>query len=322
MLLKIKTRFVGGVVLARIIVVGSINMDIVTMMDRFPLPGETVRGKETMFNVGGKGANQAVAAALAGSDVIFVAAVGGDAFADTILCGLKKFGIKTDYVLRKPGISGLAIITVDAHGQNSIVVTPGANECLTYDDIHRLEYLFEEASALLVQNEISWDITLCAIDIARRRGVPVWLNPAPALRIDPEQFHKIDVIILNETEITEITGCIASDGSMMDRAVSKLLAAGIREVILTMGDKGCRYYSIDGTKFNIPAYQVEAVDTTAAGDAFIGAYSHAANSGYSTKDALNFASAGAAIAVTRKGAQSSMATKNEISIFLSEHERT
>lgn len=290
------------------------------MVDHHPLPGETVHGGSTTFMSGGKGANQAVAASRQGSHVVMVGAVGNDMFADELLSDMKGYGIDAECVIRKAGNSGLAFISVDARGENTIVLASGANGKLSPDDVQKSFHVFDEADVLLLQNEIPWETNVAAIHEARRRGIPVWLNPAPAIHLAKEQLQWIDVLVLNETELASMTGQGATNSGINMDAASELVSDGVSEVILTLGVKGCHYISKAGVSFHVPAFPVHALDTTAAGDAFIGAYAAIATSGGTIQEALTSASAAAAITVTRRGAQTSIPSREEVEAFLRERE--
>jgi ribokinase len=302
--------------LARIVVVGSINMDIVNTIERHVRPGETIHSFGTSYSAGGKGANQAVAAARAGGDVILIGAVGSDEFAATLLSGLKRSGVGTDTVIRKPGHSGLAFINVDRRGENTIVLSRGANGEFAPADVEPFLGSFDGAAILLLQNEIPWETTVYAIREARDRRVQVWLNPAPARRLSSGELAMLDVLVLNETEAEHMTGVAVADEETARRAAGSLLAEGVPEVILTLGEQGCLYVSANGEREHVSALAVAAVDTTAAGDTFIGACAAACAAGKTMRDALHFASAAAALTVMRRGAQSSIPDRKEIQALL------
>lgn len=306
--------------MSRVVVIGSVNMDVVTTVDHHPLPGETVHGEGTTFISGGKGANQAVAAARQGSRAIMIGAIGTDVFSDVLLSEIMGHGVNVEYVVRKPGASGVAFINVDARGENTIVLSSGANAQLSPADVRKSAHVFDDADVLLLQNEIPWETNAAAIHEARTRGVSVWLNPAPAMRLSREQLRSIDVLILNETELARMTGQATMDGQVDMDALSELVSAGVSEVIVTLGVRGCHYISKGPANFHIPAFPVHALDTTAAGDAFIGSYAAIATAGWTTQEALTFASAAAAITVTRRGAQASIPSREEVEVFLREHQ--
>jgi len=298
----------------RLVVIGSINMDLVSRVPDFPQPGETIHGQETAYFAGGKGANQAVAAARSGGNVAFVGAVGTDPFGRTLVDGLASHGIDTRFVMTKEGSSGLALITVNEAGENCIVLSGGSNRKFQPSDI--VPEQLADASAVLLQNEISWDTNVHAFRLCRSLGIPVIYNPAPAMKLPEEVYPLIHTLVVNETEASLIGGSSVEDAASARAAGAHFLSRGISRVIVTLGSKGCVYVSHD-EEWVIPSFPVKAVDTTAAGDTFIGAYAAAAmQHGLAVPDALRFASAAAAIAVTREGAQASIPTREETEAML------
>jgi len=304
-------------VVKKIVVVGSINMDLVTNVEAFPRPGETIHSLGVAYLPGGKGANQAVAAARSGASVRMVGAVGTDSFAQTLIDNLADSGVDTSGVLRKEGHSGLAVITVDRSGENHIVLAGGSNKAFGYGEIEgRIPW--DEAHAVLLQNEIDWSVTEAVMREAGRRGVPVWFNPAPALKLEPEVLGLIHTCILNETEIEVITGAKVSGADDAVPAAGRLLEAGVRQVVVTLGDKGCVWVGREGEPVHVPAFKVQAVDTTAAGDTFIGAMAAASCEGKPVPEALRYAAAASALAVTRHGAQASIPARDEVERLLAD----
>jgi ribokinase len=295
----------------KIVVVGSMNMDLVTTVAAFPKPGETIHSLGVGYFPGGKGANQAVAAARSGASVQMIGAVGTDSFAQTLIDNLAESGVDTSSILRKDGHSGLAVITVEQSGENQIVLAAGSNKAFTYEEIGPL-ITWDEAYAILLQNEINWETTVAVMKDAKQRGVPVWFNPAPALKLEESLLPLIHTCILNETEIELITGAKVSGAEDAVQAAKLLLDAGVTQVIVTLGDKGCVWVDRAGEPCHVPAFRVKAVDTTAAGDTFIGALASASCEGLPVPEALRFAVAASALAVTRQGAQASIPTKQEI----------
>lgn len=298
-----------------IVVVGSINMDLVTNVAAFPKPGETIHSLGVGYHPGGKGANQAVAAARSGARVQMVGAVGTDSFARTLIDNLAASGVDTDSILRKEGHSGLAVITVEQSGENHIVLAAGSNKAFTFEEIEG-RIAWDEAYAVLLQNEIDWETTVSVMRAAKRKGVPVWFNPAPALKLEPPVLSLIHTCILNETEIELITGVKVAGTEDAARAAGQLLEAGVTQVVVTLGDKGCVWVGPGGESCRVPAFRVKAVDTTAAGDTFIGALAAASCDGMPVTDALRRAAAASAIAVTRQGAQASIPTRQEVDAFM------
>lgn len=291
-------------------------MDIVSQVEKFPLPGETISSAATSFFPGGKGANQAVAAARAGAECVMIGAVGEDPFAQTLITSLQDNGISTSQVLRKQGTSGFAIITVNGEGENHIVLSEGANGQLTDKDAAAGYGEWSDIYAVLLQNEIPWETTLSVMNSASSRGSKVFYNPAPARAIPEHVFPLIDTLIINETEAAVVTGLTVNDASSAQAAAEVVMGKGTKNVIITLGVKGCFYQNKQGDTAAIPAFKVKPVDTTAAGDTFFGAFAAASADGSQAEQALTFAAAAAALAVTKEGAQASIPTKAEIEAFL------
>ncbi|MFC3885627.1 ribokinase [Bacillus songklensis] len=302
--------------MSNIVVIGSINMDVVNHVQKHPLPGETIKGWGTSYYPGGKGANQAVAAARAGGKVTMIGAVGNDSFGRSLSAALQKEGINTNYILEKEGTSGLAFITVDSFGENSIILSEGANGKVGISDLQKLSSIMKSADMLLLQNEIPWETTTHVFEEAQNSDTRVFFNPAPAFKVPEDVLPLIDVLILNETEVQVITGNEIRDVSQARLAAEQLSNEGVKEVVITLGKKGALYMNREGDNLYTPAFTVETVDTTAAGDTFIGAYAVASTAGQSIKESLQFASAASALSVTRRGAQSSIPNREEIQHFL------
>lgn len=299
----------------KLVVIGSINMDVVSNVEQFPRPGETIHSRGTSFFPGGKGANQAVAAASAGADCVMVGAVGLDPFGNTLVASLEERGVGVTSVLSKTGTSGMAIITVNEAGENYIVLSEGANGLLTEEDV-ATEVKWDGVYAVLLQNEIPWQTTQYVIQSANKAGVRVWLNPAPARKIPHDVLPLIDTLIVNETEAEVVSGLKVEDTASADAAAASIIGRGTSNVIITLGEQGCFYGNAQGERFTVPAFRVSPVDTTAAGDTFIGAYAAACTEGLETEEALQFATAAAALTVTRPGAQASIPSKEEILAFI------
>ncbi|RUS44970.1 ribokinase [Cohnella sp. AR92] len=300
--------------MGKIVIVGSINMDIVNEVVRFPEPGETIHGRGAAYHPGGKGANQAGAASQAGGEVVMVGAVGSDEFGKVLRSSLRELGVDTTHLKTKQGSSGLAFITVSDSGENQIILSAGSNGELTPDDISNGP--FECAAFALLQNEIPLEANLHAMKLCADRGIKVYYNPAPATTIPPEAFPLIDTIVVNETEAAVVSGLEVRTAVDAEAAAYKLRQAGASNVIVTLGGKGAYALDASGVSYQVPAFHVQALDTTAAGDTFIGSYVAAMADGLAVFDALRFASAAAAIAVTRQGSQSSIPTREEIVDFL------
>jgi len=300
----------------RIVVVGSSNTDMIIKAPRIPKPGETVIGGEFFTAAGGKGANQAVAAARAGGSVTFVARVGEDMFGRKAMEGFIAEGIETAHVHRDAEApSGVALIFVDESGENSIAVASGANARLTTEDVHAARDAIESADVLLTQLESPLDAVRAAVDVATEHGVKVVLNPAPAQPLGRSLLRKVSVLTPNETEAELLTGISVSDEDAAVAAAEALRAAGVDAVVITMGSRGAFVLESDHGEM-VPAFEVQAADTTAAGDVFSGALAVALTEGKSLPHAVRFANAAAALAVMKLGAQTSAPPRAEIDAFL------
>lgn len=297
-------------------VLGSINMDVVTLVKNHPITGETVKGWGTDYFCGGKGANQAVAAHLAGGNVTFIGAVGNDIFAKKIMENFDNIGLSTKHILYKNTNSGLAFITVNSQGDNNIVLSEGANAELSIKDVMGLQSIIDCSDILLLQNEIPWNTSSYAIEKAHEKGIKIILNPAPASNFDKKVLLLIDVLILNENEAEFLTGIDVHDFHSAKEAIKELIHYGVKEVILTLGVKGSIYLNKNGELVYTQSFKVKVADTTGAGDTFIGAFAAQIAAKETIKDSLKFATAAAAIAVMNKGAQLSIPRRNEINKFL------
>lgn len=301
---------------AAVVVVGSSNTDMIVRVDRLPRPGETVLGGEFLTAAGGKGANQAVAAARAGAQVIFIARVGMDELGAKVVAGLCADGIDVRHVTRdRAARSGVALIMVSKQGENSIAVASGANARLSPTHVRQAAGVFKRAGVLLVQLETSLATVAAAVDLARGAGVPVILNPAPALAVPDALLRKVDIITPNETEAELLTGIRVKGEASAARAAEALLRRGVPVVVLTMGGRGVLVASHAGRE-RIAAFAVDAIDTTAAGDVFSGTLAAALAAGHALGAAVRRACAAAALSVTRVGAQPSVPTRAEVERFL------
>jgi len=299
-----------------ILVVGSSNTDMVIRVPTIPRPGETVLGGEFTMAPGGKGANQAVAAARAGGRVTFVARVGDDVFGERAIANFQADGIDTRFVFRTPDApSGIALINVDGSGENSISVASGANALLSAGDIEKADEAFAAADIVLLQLETPMETVLAAAKKARVRGVPVILNPAPARPLDDDLLRLIAVLTPNELEAEFLTGMPVRDESGAREAAVRLRARGVVAVVITLGEGGA-YASSPKFEGFVPAFKVDPVDTTAAGDVFNAALAVALAEKEPMRASLRFASAAAALSVTRPGAQPSAPNRAEIGSFL------
>jgi ribokinase len=302
-----------------IVVVGSVNLDLVSTCQRLPSPGETVSGSSFKMFEGGKGANQAVAVARLGYPVAMVAKVGGDEFGTRLRVALKGAGVSIEHVSTARGVSsGVAMITADRRGQNTIVVVPGANGRLLPADLDQATALLRSAGMILAQLEIPIRTVEYLSRLAKKFRVPLMLDPAPAQPLPPKIFKSIAFLTPNETEAGSLCG---RDGMVIDCSNAKgiadqLLSKGPRNVILKMGKQGSYFSGQDAAGDFVPTFKVRAVDSTAAGDAFNGGLAVALLRGKDFTEAGRFASAVAALSVKQKGAQPSMPTIDQVNSFL------
>ncbi len=303
----------------KIVIVGSLNMDLVVRMPRIPRPGETLLGGVFKTFPGGKGANQAVAAARLGGKVTMIGCVGDDAFGREMRATLIQEGIDTTNILVHPeAATGVALIQVDAQGQNSIAVASGANFCLTSADVEKALQSIGEFEALVMPLETPLETVYAAAKIASQRGAQVLLNPAPAQVLERSLLELVDVLLPNEHEIALMTGIPLHTPADTHRAADRLLALGVKNLLVTLGSQGSALFDASGQQTLIPACPVQAVDTTAAGDCFVGALAVGLCEGQSLQDAAKFASAAAALSVTREGAQPSLPQRADVEQFLRE----
>jgi ribokinase len=300
----------------KIVVIGSSNVDFTMKMDRLPQPGETVTDARFLQTFGGKGANQAVAAARAGGEVWFAGCVGDDAFGALLGENLRQAGVRVDHLAEAAGVpSGAALVMVGGTGENLIAVAPGANYCLTPAMLPALEPLLRQAAMIVLQYEVLPETLNAAIDLAHTLGRAILFNLAPARPFDENRLSKISYLVLNESEAQSLCGFAVDTPARVAQAAEALLAKGARTVILTLGAAGV-YLASGNLRQHLPAFEVEAVDSTAAGDVFCGALAVALVEGQSLPEAARFASAAAAICVTRLGAQPSAPGRAEIDRFL------
>jgi ribokinase len=303
----------------KIVVIGSSNTDMIVKLKTLPKPGETVIGGHFSTASGGKGANQAVAAARAGGNVVFVCKVGSDSLGETALRNYSGEGIDIAHASIAEGEpSGVALIFVDEKGENSIAVASGANAKLLPEDILKIKQVIADADILLMQLEIPIETVEMAAEIAYEHKVKVILNPAPAQALSDDLLSKIALITPNETEAEILTGKTVIDSDDAERAAKMLLRKGVGTVIITMGAKGAYLYSED-IQGLLPAYSVQAADTTAAGDVFNGALAVSLADGNELDEAIKFATAASALSVTKSGAQPSIPNKDEITRFIKTH---
>jgi len=301
----------------KIVVIGSSNVDLLMKMDHLPEKGETVTDAEFFQVYGGKGANQAVAAARAGGNVVFVNCVGEDAYTPQMLQNYKDDGIDTSFVFQQKGIaSGHALIMIGGEGMNYLSVAPGANYQLTPQKIDEAMPIIDQAAVIVLQYEILEETLKYIIDLANEKSIPVLWNFAPARSFDLSYVPKVNILVLNEVEAGFLAEMKVDNQSDAEVAALKLIDQGVEKVIITLGKQGAFLMTKD-EKVSVTAFVVDAVDTTAAGDTFCGAYAVAMVEKKSLKECLQFASAAAAISVTRMGAQPSAPKRDEIDRFLS-----
>ena len=294
-----------------IVVVGSINMDLVVRAPHLPQPGETIIGSDFKTFPGGKGANQAVAAARLGGHVKMIGRVGNDAFGEQLLQTLRADRIDTTFVQRDTAApSGVALITVEEEGQNTIVVASGANARVTPDDVEAAAAAFAGASVLLLQLECPLPTVRHAIEVARRQQARVILNPAPSQPLDAQLLSQVDYLAPNQIELALLT-----QSDSLAEGVKRLKALGVKQVVVTLGGDGAAVFD-DEQAYQLAPHHVSVVDTTAAGDAFVGGFAVALVEGKSTRAAAEWGNAAGALAVTRAGAQPSLPSRAELERFV------
>ncbi|GIW77010.1 MAG: ribokinase [Phycisphaerae bacterium] len=296
---------------AKIVVIGSVNMDLVIECDRLPHPGETLTGQDCATIPGGKGANQAVAAARLGADVYMVGRIGDDTFGRVLRDGLEKNGVNTHYLKTTRGVSsGTAMIVVQKGGENSIILSPGANGKVTAKDVESALPVIRNADAVLLQLEIPTSAVLRAVKLCKKHGVMSVLDPAPAPVSGLSQgLYRVDIISPNETEAATI---LKGKNTTPEWITRRLLEEGAGHVVLKLGKRGSVHADRTGVMTHVKGFKIRPVDTTAAGDSFTAGLAVARAEGLSWADALRFANACGAIACTRFGAQPSLPRRNEV----------
>jgi ribokinase len=303
---------------ACVTVVGSLNMDLIARAPRIPQPGETILGGDFHTAPGGKGANQAVAAARLGAQVSMVGQIGDDLFGDSLLENLKAAKVDHTFVIRNAEApTGVALIMVGEAGQNSIVVASGANMCLSPSDVEAAEAAIADADVLLLQLEIPLDTVIRAAEVAHAHRVMVVLNPAPAHQLPETLLSLVDVLVPNESETALLTDMPVGNQVEAEAAAMALCELGIGTAILTLGERGALLAQPGGTEF-LPAFEVTPVDTTAAGDAFVGGFGVALAEGRSLPEAVRWGNAAGALATTKLGAQPSLPTRQVVKRLLAE----
>jgi len=298
-----------------ILVIGSANMDLVVSTERFPNPGETIFGKKFEMFPGGKGANQAMCCALLGSKTLFIGKMGNDDFSRRISKNLDKAGVELQHLLIDTEEStGTALITVDKSGENKIIVIPGSNMKLSHSDIEKKKNLFSQVKVVIAQLEIPLDTVVNAATLAKENDTTFILNPAPAQELPDKLFPLIDYLTPNETELEILSGMTISNETSIEKAAKILLKKGVKNVIVTIGEKGALLINNERKEI-FPANKVNVVDTTGAGDSFNGALAFALSNGEDIEKAIHLANLVASHCITKMGAQSSMPKLEEINIY-------
>lgn len=298
-----------------ILVIGSINADLVVQTPRFPQPGETISGDDLKIIPGGKGANQAVAAARQGVSVRMVGRVGNDSFGPELIDNLKQNDVDTSHIqIDSQAATGTAIIVVNSDGQNSIVLSPGSNGKVSSADVNSVA--FSDHKLVLLQLEIPFETVLYATQRGKESGLRVLLNPAPARSLPDELISLPDFLVPNETELSLLTGQAVTDITSAESAARTLLTRGAQNVIVTLGENGALIVT-SKQAIHVDTYKVNVVDTTAAGDAFIGGFASALLQNKSLEESVRYACACGALATTRFGAQPSLPTKEEVERIMS-----
>ncbi len=298
-----------------VLVVGSSNMDLVVTVKKFPDPGETIFGNRFEMFPGGKGANQAVCAARLGCKTTFIGKMGNDNFNEKLSQTMIESGVDlSNLFVDQKEHTGTALITVEGSGQNQIIVISGSNMKLTPEDIESKSFLFEEAAVVLTQLEIPIETVMKTAILAKQNDSLFILNPAPAASLPEDLFPLIDFITPNENELELLTGIAIRDDNSIEQAAKRLLRKGIKNVIVTLGNRGCMLINESTTKI-YPVVKVNVIDSTAAGDAFNGALASSLSEEHSIDEAIEFANKVASVAVTRMGAQSSLPYIDEIKDF-------
>jgi ribokinase len=308
-----------------ITILGSLNTDLIIRVDQFPRAGETLYGRDFQTACGGKGANQAYAVARMGGQARMIGCVGDDDFGSAMMANLQNVGVETSGVMRRSGApSGVALITLDADGQNQIIVAAGANATLSASDVEGIADVLRRSQAVITQLETTLPAAEAALRIAHEAGVRTVFNPAPYAPIPERMLALCDFVIPNESEVSKLVGMDVHDADTARTASQMLKAKGVRNVLVTLGAQGVWVDAQDaaeGFVGSVPAYAVKAVDTVAAGDAFIGAFVTRLCEGADVRSAAQFGCAASAIAVTRPGAQPSIPTRAEVTSFLEERGR-
>ena len=303
-----------------ILVVGSVNMDLVVRAPQIPAPGQTVLGNNFVTTPGGKGANQAIAAARLGGRCCFLGRLGDDSYGRALLANMRAEGIDCAAVMTtRDTPTGVAVIIVDDQGENSIVVASGANFHMTPDDVFSRQDLFEQAAVVVLQLELPLPTVLAAVELSRRHDCKVILDPAPAPPRMPAELFKVHIISPNASEAEALTGKKIVEERLAKVVASDLIARGASAAVLKLGPQGSMVVTAGGDIRSLPAFKVAIEDTTAAGDAFTGALAVAVAEGTHLAEAARFANAAGALACTKLGAQSAMPSRAEVIILMEDH---
>ncbi len=301
----------------KVLVIGSLNMDMTVKVDKLPKEGETVFGYEYYESCGGKGGNQAVAISRMEVYTEMLGMVGNDSYGKRLIDNLEKYDIACENVaVNENSVTGRAVITVDSKGRNSIVVIPGSNFEITVQDIEERNESIRRNDIVVLQNEIPMEVTKYILKKSKEMNKMTVYNPVPAKMIDKEMAKNIDYLVLNETEMEEIFKISISDEGYKDKILKIKQENNMKNIILTLGEKGSILFNEEDRISEFDAYKVSAVDTTAAGDSFLGGFIAEISKGKKTDEAIRYATAVSAITVTRRGAQDSIPSRDEVEIFL------
>lgn len=303
--------------MSKIVVIGSLNMDLVVKAERAPRAGETVRGNEFLTIPGGKGANQAAAIARLGGQVTMVGRVGQDAFGERLKKNLDDLGVDTGHIRNDSQVAtGVALIIVENTGENRILIVPGANGRVDGSDVQVAVSALRGANLLVLQLEIPMNTVSQCVEMAAQMGIPVLLNPAPAAPLKDELLAKISYLVLNESEAEGLSGIAVTNQESAEKAGHALIERGVKNVVVTLGSQGALLVTPQEVKY-LPAFEVRAVDTTAAGDAFIGGFAVSCIQSLPLGECVRFGNAAGALAATKFGAQTSLPYRREVDRFLS-----
>jgi ribokinase len=305
----------------KVLVIGSANVDFILRIPRFHRAGETITGENLTTAFGGKGANQAIAAKRLGSEVTFLSTMGEDAHGKAYRKYLVRSGFKGEFLLTDPkSPTGIALIEIIPEGENRIIVSPGANQTLSSRHLKKAAKAWEGARVFVAQLEIPLETVQAGLELAQRKEVLTILNPAPARALSSRILSQVDFLVPNETEAQEITGKKIKSEEDLAKAAAKLLGRGVKNVVITLGEKGV-FFKNRYEEIRVDAFRVKAVDTTAAGDAFVGALAWGLAEGRDIEDVLLHATAAGALTTTRLGAQPSLPTIAEVKKFLTERRK-